>query len=727
MESEGRPDRPVTEVKVDPVREAQLRSLLGQFTVSLLKALMMSGIYPPEHPAVVNISSEPMEFLGQLDKYEDVNEITFMAASSGLGDDITVEGVLAEGAPFDELVTSTMAEHFGRKFVDYFERNRLVSFSIKTRILQDEFQRLISVFVERRTREEEEGYKPAVPFGDLLIQAGIVHVTAMTRDEIIGGERPLPWRVKMAISRLRKDLRHVPLYSRATKQELARAKTMLVQDITRPLRRPQFLKELLANCDLITGGVDELKAVDMEKEIIWCLHPGMLVNISWEIVSDLDRAAWGEIKQSIGSVERRLDKLFKEILKKIAMRLKEVEPGTTRDLLQYLFRKRALKYEDLPYVLQQQLLVDKWTDQFLPNADAVVERFCALGTATTYYQYINTFVQIFPELARRGCVDECAAIAGAIRTHLSEPSVGIPDRAERAQVALARFTEPQVLDRLVQYVDSEEKEVRQAALSALAFLGERTLNNLLKVLTTSDRAHVRREVAKAIEKMGEESFVPLMEMLSAQGQEWFIYRNVLMLLGNVNCVAAGEDVMRYLSHPHPRVREEAMSTAFRLQGEAAAREIMPLVRDRDKGVARKAISILGGLKNKNPFFLQALLETVRHRKEENKLAEELVLAALDGIRQVGVFTVDKSDVRDVLVERLEASKSMLDKLFRKKSKGQDSEALRGAICGVLGELGDVESARAIEFMLKDPSPLVRERATSAIQKIAQRVRGTGSA
>lgn len=722
MDSDERIRPAIPETKVDPVVEAELRGQLGQFTVALLKALMMSGIYPPEHPAIVNISSEPMDFLEKLSASDDVNEITFMAASSGLGDDITVEGVLAEGVPFTELVTSTMAEHFARKFVEYFDRNRLVSFSLKTRIQRDEFQRLISVFVERRTKEEEHGQKSALPFGDQLINAGIVHASAMTREEIVGGERPLPWRVKMAISRLRKDLRHVPLYSRATQSELAKAKTMLVQDITRPLRRPQFLKELLSNCDLITGGVEELAAVDMEREIIWCLHPGMLVNISWEVVADLDRAAWGEIMQSVGGKDRRIDALYKEILKKIALRLKEVDPSTTRDLLHYLFRKKALKYEDLPYSLQQQLLVEKWADQFLPSADSVVERFKGLNTTNTYHQYINTFLQIFPELVRRGCIEECASIAAAIREHLSEPSVAIPDRQQRAQVALARFTEPYVLDKLVSFADTEHKETRQAALSCLASLGERTLGALLRVLTNSEQAHVRREVAKTIEGMGEESHVPLMEMLSVQGQEWFVYRNIIMLLGNVNCIAAGDDILRFLSHPHPRVREEAILSAFKLQGEAAVREVMPLVRDRDKGVARRAISMLGGLKNKNPFFLQALLETVRIRKDDSRHPEELVLAALDAIRQVGTFEVDKADIRDALVERLESTKSKLDKLFRKKSRVVDSEALKGAICAVLGELGDVETARSMEFMLKDPSPLVRERAAAAIKRVAQRMR-----
>ncbi len=706
--------------RVGGERDAELKAVLGQFTLGFLKALMMSGIYPEDHPAVSDISEEPFQ---QLKKLADVaGEVTYMTTSAMVGDDITVEGVFEEGVPFVGLIQSSMGEHFAKKFFDYFERNRLVSFSIKTRIDREEFQRLVSVFVARRSEEEERGMALSIPFGDMLLEKGIVHVSAMSREEVVGGERPLPWRVKMAISRLRKDLKHVPLYSRATQQELAQAKTMIIQDITRPLRRPQFLKELLANTDLISMGVPELDDVDVGREIVWGLHPGMLVNISWEMVADLDRASWGEITQAVGNQERRIDDVLRNCLKSIALRLKEVEPKMTKELLHYLFQKEILKYANLPYVLQQELLVEKWTDQFLESADAALGRFVGLTEAAVYHQYINTFLQVFPELIRRNCIQECRAIAETVRSHLDTPSEAIPDRQQRAQVALARFSEPGVLDSLAAVVDSEDKEVRGHALACISALGDRAVGALFKLLETSEDAPVRRDIALTVERLGDDAHVPLMEWLGSRGKEWYVYRNAIMMLGNVGFVAAADDVRRFLSHPHPRVREEAVAALHKLQGEAAVRDIQPLVRDRDKAVVKKAVTTLARLKCRNPFFLQALADLFRGGKDRAPTPDELLLVGLDAVAQIGAFAVDGVDIRDILVQRLETGGSMLNKLFKKRKAAEDSEIVRAATCGTLGHIGDAETGRSLEPFVKDPSPLVRERASDAMRLIAARGR-----
>ena len=700
-------------------QETELKVLLGQFTLSFLKAMMMTGIYPPDHPAIADVVGEPHRLLVRLAPHS--NEITYMSASAAIGDEVVVEGVLTEGVPFKTLMHSSMGEVFARKFLAYFERNQLVSFSIKTRMEQEEFRRFISMFAERRTEEEERGAVEA-PFGELLLSRGIVHVTVMVRQEVVGGERPLPWRVKMAISRLRKDLTLVPLYSRATAKELAEAKTMLVQDITRPLRRPQFLKELLANADLITVGVPSLETVDIEKEIVWCQHEGMLENISWDIVGDLERASWGAIKQRFGDVERRLDEILKNILKNIAVRLREVDPGRVHELLNHLFKRKILKYHDLPHQLQQELLVEKWTVQFLANSQSVMSRFEKLSDAKLYYEYINTFQQIFPELLVREELAECARMAAAVRSHLEAPPGAIPDRRAHARVTINRFTEPHVLDRLVRLVDRPDKEPRAFALQCLTSLGDRCCGPLLKVLTTSTNAQVRRDVARTIESLGDDALVPVMEMLTRKGAEWYVYRNMIMMLANLGGTIAVDDIRRYISHPHPRVREECVRTLQMLLGAEAEVDLIPLVRDNDPAVARKGIAALGRMGCKSGPFVDSLAGLVRERTEkEEPVPEDLQLAALDAISRLGAFESGGHDIRDILAAKLKSERSFLGK-FLKRSKSHHGERLRAAVCSTLGMIGDQTSARALEKCLEDGSQAVRQRAAEAIKRISKRHR-----
>jgi len=703
-----------------PDRETELKVLLAQFTLSFLKAMMMTGIYPPDHPAIEDVVSEPFSLLKRLAPGS--NEVTYMAASAAIGDEIVVEGVLSEGIAFKTLMHTSMGEVFAKKFVSYFERNRLVSFSIKTRMEQDEFKKFISLFAKRRTEEEEASASVSVPFGDLLLEAGIMHVAVMARAEVVGGERPLPWRVKMAISRLRKDLTIVPLYSQATDSELAEAKTMLVQDITRPLRRPQFLKDLLANSDLITSGVKELASVDVEREIIWCQHVGMLENISWDIVGDLERASWGAIKQRFGDVERRLDEIFKEILKKIALRLRELEPGRVKDLLNHLFKRKILKYHDLPHELRQELLVEKWTKQFLDNSEVALERFGSLEDSAVYCEYITTFQQIFPELLLRGELAHCARIATLIAEHLGRPPGAIPERHDRARIALSRLTEPHVLEQLAALIDDPSKESRAHVLECMASLGDRCMGHLLKVLTTSANAQVRRDVARAVEAIGDDAFVPVMELLNRKGLPWYVYRNMIMLLGNLNCNLASEDISKFISHPHAKVREEVIRTLYKLKGEEAEVSIVSMARDRDPMVARRAIATLARMGCRTQIYLDTLAELLRKRTaKETEPSEELQLAALDAVARIGRFASRGEDIRDTLLERLEREGSFLGKLL-KRTAVHEGERLRSAVCATLGVIGDPETARDLERALDDPSHVVRQRAAEAIKQLTKRGR-----
>jgi len=713
-------DRPIGGVDGggrDP--DFELKGLLAHFTLNFLKGLMMSGIYPPDHPAIEGIAEEPYVLLKRL--APDSNEITFMAASAAAGDEIMVEGVLSEGIPFTTLMSSSMGEIFAKKFVAYFERNQLVSFSVKTRIGKDEFKKLVSVFAERRVREEEGGGAPIIPFSDLLLERGILHVTAMARSEMVGGERPLPWRVKMAISRLRKDLRMVPMYSEATAQELAQAKTMLVQDITRPLRRPQFLKELLANSDLITAGLEELKDVDIEREIIWCQHPGMLVNVCWDIVGDLERASWGEIRQRIGQIDRRLDSIYRELLKVIALRLREVQPETIGDLLSHLFAKRILSFKELPAMLQEQLVTEKWTNQFLANSEAAIDRFSSLMDGTTYREYSRTFQVVFPELIRRGNVEGAAAMAKALRSHISEPCPSFPERPNFALATLARFTEPEVMEALTAKLDTNDKEARRSVLAALTALGEKSINRLLQALAVSNKAGVRRDIAHALEQMGEDVVVPLMERLSSRGQEWYVYRNVIMMLTNLRCIAAADDVRKFLSHPHPRVREESARSLHLLLGEEASPLLISALGDSDAGVARRAITCLAQLRCRFQAFLDFLGAVLRPRDPgESPQSEELVLAALDAVVQIGPFALEGVDIRQAMARRLQGDGSLIGRLMRKKA-AVDGERVRSAFCAALGRVGDEESLAALEKLSADSSTVIRQRAGEAADAIRRRL------
>ncbi|MBM4372805.1 MAG: hypothetical protein FJ098_14220, partial [Deltaproteobacteria bacterium] len=534
--------------------EARAKALFTQFTLAFLKASSLTGYYPPDHPSIKNIAYEPYRIIGSLREF--TPEIGFVTSSGTLGDEIMID-LLAEPLPFLSLMRSAMAETFAQKFINYLERNYLVSFAIRTSIQFDEFKRFISLFVERKTKlEAGAGEGLEVPFGQLLVEHEVYNISALSRDDVLGGQRVLPWRVKIAIARLRKDLQVLPMYSKASEMEIQAAKQLIIGDIIRPLRRPRFLRELLVNADLIRGQVGELYSVDVEQAIIDCLAPGMVDLVAQDVVRVLEGASWGLVMQQDGESERRIDEILKDLLKRLALRLATLDVNQTYDLLLHLFKLRVLGFLELPPNLRRMMQAEKWTGQFLLEEEIIVARFGAMTDPATYRAYLQNIDLVLPELLRRGSIGPAARLIKVLAEHARDH--GNPIRQGMAQIALLDLSSQENVDRLRPQVLQDDRQVRQVAIAILRQFSFKGAEVLLEILGESDDAAVRRDVLAALEGMGVSIRTLLEERLQVAGLPWFVYRNLLLLVGRVGCEGALEDVKRFTSHMDHRVREQAL-------------------------------------------------------------------------------------------------------------------------------------------------------------------------
>ena len=69
----------------------------------------------------------------------------------------------------------------------------------------------------------------------------------------------------MAIQRLAKDLRTVPMFQKLSTEELAKLKARIIEDILRPLREPHLLKDMVVNCYLIARQMEGLQAEELNR------------------------------------------------------------------------------------------------------------------------------------------------------------------------------------------------------------------------------------------------------------------------------------------------------------------------------------------------------------------------------------------------------------------------------------------------------------------------------
>jgi len=688
--------------------EYTIRTLFTRFASAFLKASSLTGYYPEDHPAIQNIAEEPHRHLLSLN--EAVPEVGFVTATGSTDDEIMVE-LLAEPIPFISMMRSEMAETFAQKFVSYLERNYIVSFNIKTRIDFDEFKRFIALFVKLKTKQEETGEDALeIPFGTQLIEQGILNVTAISRDDVVGSLRSLPWRVKIAIARLRKDLAVLPMYSEASEMELQAVKQMIIGDIIRPLRRPRFLRELLVNADLIRNQVEELAAVNVEQEIIDCLTGQMVEALAWNIEKVLQKASWGLVVQQDGDEERRIDDVLKDILNRLAVRLVNLDIDQTYDLLLHLFELKVLTFDDLPTDLQLLMQAEKWTTQFLQTEDDIIEQFAGMVDTNLYRAYLRNIDLVFPELLKRGKIKNALRLVKTLAVHARDNGHQI--RQGMAQIALMDLGSQKSIDSLRPYLEHDDRPTRQVAVAIVRQFSFKGAETLLEVLAESDEAAVRRDILAALEEMGISISALLEERLQTPGQPWYVYRNLLLLVSRVGCDGVLEDVKRFVSFMNPRVREQALQTIFTQTGEKSIPYLLPALEDADWHVARRAVVLLSDLDCRHAAFLKYLAGLFH--PEEQVPGQERTMAlrkrGLEAIERLGNIEMDgrriSSTLLDVVVSkrRMKLLKKIIDKVTGTESVFDDD--LRVQVCQVLGRIGDARVARVLTNAPEDfPGPV----------------------
>jgi HEAT repeat protein len=718
-EGEGPDDQKAFTEASETSNTALVKATYAAFGLSFVRSINLTGYYPADHPAILNVATKPFEDLCNLRRFS--SEVSFITMAGHHGEEVMVD-VMDEPLPFLKLLNSYMAETFALKFVNYLSRNNLVSFSIKTGMPQEEFKRFLALIVEQKTALEEGRDAAQVKFGALLLERKIFSVSAVSRDEILGSNRFLPWRVKIAITRLQKDLGVLPLYSSASEEELQKAKQMIVGDIIRPLRQPRFIRELLANCDLIRANVEELAEVDVESEIIACLHPTLVEDVTWEVVSVLEKAAWNAITQSDGEGERRIDLILRDILKKLALRLVAFANAKTFDMLEKLFRRRVLEFHELPDSLQRVVLTELRTNQFLETGSAIVEHFNSIADPQEYGKFLMNFEMILPELVKRRKIDEAIMLLRLLDEH--QKATRFAEMASMVRYAMIGTATDENVELLMPLAAHPDREIRGKGIELLGYLGERGADGLFRVLAASEHVTVRRDVLKALEKMGQVAGPLLMERLSQPGFDWFVYRNIILLLDNLRLVKASEDIVRFIKFSQPRVREQVAQYLFNNLGKESEQHLVLLLDDPDWKVQRRVLLLLAEIGSMRGAFRRRLVDILRPEKELEAEDEPLVLSALSAVGSLGEFVTDDGvQASNVLMDLLYTKPARLIDRWRLKTS-PTLEKIRSEILRTLVRIGDRDLLYRLKQKAEEMPQELKALALAAARELERRLTAT---
>ena len=238
---------------------------VGEFVMDLTKAMLRTGYYASDHPGSQNAKHGLYEALQRC--LRDSSEIMITNQEVRERNEILITGILDEPVNVRTVVGAGMAELFVPKLSECFNRKSLVSFALKKAITPEHFEGFVDVMSDP-TAERGQHAKVGELLTRALVDRGITEISTVFMDDIIVLEKNLPWRVEMAIQRLAKDLKVLPMFRGESDEAIKRMKLQIIQDILRPLKHPEFLKDLIINCYVIAKHVKNIQEEDIEKVII---------------------------------------------------------------------------------------------------------------------------------------------------------------------------------------------------------------------------------------------------------------------------------------------------------------------------------------------------------------------------------------------------------------------------------------------------------------------------
>jgi len=689
--------------EIERLQHVQMK--LTHFLLHLIQAFLRTGYYTPEHPE----SARAKEGLYQQFKglFEAEEEVTFLVREEQAHQEVWVEGLLPELQKLSRMMMKGMGEIYVPKFVKYLERKDLISLTLKSRMDPLEFTQFIDIMsdpslIDTRRRQDKERFTKA------LDHRGIFNISYVFNEELLGSEREMPWRARVTLSRMKKDLKMVPLLQKMVKQELHDLRRNLLQDALRPNRQSDLLCAVLRNCDL--AATPEIREEIIEDEILTFLQKQYLLGASKLFLRE--HLSLKSLKKG-DAFENKSDRL----VKKLSSRLKETGTKEAENLLEEFFRNQLIGMEDLTPTLKEKILLEKLTDKFLSYTDQFFQQLDQTTEKEKFISVALAFVKIIPELIRRDRYPEILRILLTLKKYFHEKKMW----ALLAGQILEEIGVGVIPLQLQEKFLSGKKEIRTAIVPIFTSLEVGAVPPLLSILKTSEDQWVRKNACEALIQIGPVAAVHLLNELTKQQTSTETTRDILRVLGEIKShewkASLIKILRKYASHENPKLREQALHTLCQIGAPEGEEIFLASLSDPDLEVEKRAIWGLGMIKSLKG--IGKMIERLKQLSvEPSPQMDQIETQIYYAFGASGNLTVEGKTLEQILLEVLE--KRGLKKWWDPFQKNLLTESSLGAICDTLGKIGTKESAQVLNKLGKSIRSPLNQKAKEVLKKIEER-------
>lgn len=723
-----------------PDEEIRLRNDLGRLTIDFIKSFLQTSVYLTDHQLTHKAIDQFFNSLEPLKEF--FYELTFVASQDETKPDFTIEGVMVEPIPLTGCIKTVLAEEFLGKLQDFFRWNMMVSMSFRREMDKPEMIQFLKV-TARKFDQGEPGEEKVSrlraerrrKLSSVMIESNFMNISVVSRDDVLFIERTLPWRVKLALTRLMKNLRDVPLYAKASKKEIQEAKTLLLQEIIRPLRGHDLLMEFLLNCDIVETADTEMEGMDVEADIMMVLQHDQLAQVSSRFLDDLK----GNPGASAAERERK-DKCL-VLLRKCLLPLSDVLNDKSLSIFREAVKAKLLSIEELPNNVQEFLRIEKLADAFLNEPEKYLQRIKSITSADAFRAYASNSSMLFRELVYRKEFIWAVATVKAIH-HLCITGTD-PRIKYLAQQNLDAMTVKRNFERMISALSEVEKEQQEHVFAICRHFQEKAVPHLIQELrkdAVDDSA--RAGIRLLLEQIGMEIAPILRKAIERPKQRPLFYRDLLLALGHMRDPDSYQLANVFLGDEEWEVRQAAFKALAYIGGDKSEAALLRGLKDPELTIRKTAVFLLGEIGSRTKQFTAFLIQLVSGKmhpglskeisavfnREWNALRLVTLqlmntgFAALHSLLEKGIFTrVDfkREDFEDYLIKSM---KKQMNISFFKGSEEVMRERLRvyARIISILHLMGTENSLPLLRNARNLSDADIQHQAARAIREIKER-------
>lgn len=408
------------------------------------------------------------------------------------------------------------------------------------------------------------------------------------------------------------------------------------------------------------------------------------------------------------NIPRLLQKLYRAKRHDTVLKLVESLLDNLEDMSPEIRLKTAETLRNIPAALEMSQRLQEFPVAY-EMKDRLLER---LERERELSEVYTTLATCLSSLAQTFILsqdyDAALDIIDTFWRHNSAEDTRKPEQRRTALEAVATVANPEVLDNLADILREGDIQTITEVAEILIKFEDKSVQPLIQVLKDSEDLLVRRVTFEALENIGKDAILSLINDLEKHNP-WHMYRNIISILAEIGNRSIIQSLARFIKHQNPEVRRETIKAISKIQTPETISLLVDAVNDRDEQVQKEACIGLGRMRDVSTApILMNVIKTPRSFKKERHRTSSVKAAALWALGEIGDYSAIPY-CREILRKR-----PLLPFFSRRKDE------LRAAAALALGRIGSDECREILQQYTNDRSDVVGRMAVEALRSIQRR-------